>query len=201
MQASGRLENLQTGTARTFQTDANGTYTFGNLSNGRYRLEVSSQGFASQSVLVNVQSGTPISRTISMALGTACATVDVVATTPLAGSDLALREIPAPVQTATQQDLQNSSALDLSDVLNRRLSAVNVNENQENPFQPDVNYRGYYSLTSARHASRPLHLYGRSSAQPAVWRCGELGLDPTHRDRGGRLGAGVQSAFRSQCPR
>jgi hypothetical protein len=143
MQASGRLQNLQTGTARSFETDANGTYTLGNLSYGRYRLEVARQGFTTQSLLVDVQSGTPISRTISMALGTASATVDVVATTPLAGSELALREIPAPVQAATQQDLQNSSALDLSDLLNRRLSAVNVNENQENPFQPDVNYRGY----------------------------------------------------------
>jgi len=143
MQASGRLENLQTGTARSFQTDANGSYTFGNLSYGRYRLEVSRQGFATQSLLVDVQSGTPVSRNINMALGTAAATVDVVATTPLAGSDLALREIPAPVQTATQRDLNNSGALDLSDFLNRRLSGVNINENQGNPFQPDLNYRGY----------------------------------------------------------
>jgi hypothetical protein len=34
-------------------------------------------------------------------------------------------------------------ALDLSSFLNRRLSGVNINENQENPFQPDLNYRGY----------------------------------------------------------
>jgi hypothetical protein len=27
--------------------------------------------------------------------------------------------------------------------LNRRLGGVNINENQENPFQPDLNYRGY----------------------------------------------------------
>jgi outer membrane receptor protein involved in Fe transport len=143
MQASGRLENLQTGTVRAFQTDANGTYAFGNLSYGRYRLEVSSQGFATQSVIVDVQSSTPVSRTVSMALGTESARVDVVATTPLAGSDLSLREIPAPVQTATQRDLNKSGALDLSDFLNRRLSGVNINENQGNPFQPDLNYRGY----------------------------------------------------------
>lgn len=143
MQASGKLQNVANGVVRNFQTDAEGAYTFVTLPYARYRLEVSREGFAAQSLLVDVRSGAPISRTITMALGTASATVDVVATTPLAGSDLALREIPAPVQTANQQDLQNSAALDLSDLLNRRLSAVNVNENQENPFQPDVNYRGY----------------------------------------------------------
>jgi outer membrane receptor protein involved in Fe transport len=78
-----------------------------------------------------------------MALGAAITTVEVVATTPLAGSDLSLQEIPSPVQTATQQDIDNSGALDLSDLLNRRLNGVNINENQENPFQPDLNYRGY----------------------------------------------------------
>ena len=70
-------------------------------------------------------------------------TVDVVATTPLAGSDLSLQEIPAPVQTATQKELDNSGALDPSDLLNRRLGSVNINDNPENPFQQDVNYRGY----------------------------------------------------------
>ena len=52
-------------------------------------------------------------------------------------------QIPAPVQTATDADIENSGALDLSDFLNRRLNGVHVNEVQGNPFQPDVNYRGY----------------------------------------------------------
>jgi outer membrane receptor protein involved in Fe transport len=51
--------------------------------------------------------------------------------------------VPAPVQTATDRDLDNSGALDLSDFLNRRMNGVHVNEVQSNPFQPDVNYRGY----------------------------------------------------------
>ena len=143
MLASGRLENLQTGSARSFQIDANGTLTLPNLSFGRYRLEVSRQGFASQLLLVDVHSSSPVLRTITMALGIESARVDVVAATPLAGSDLPLQEIPAPVQTASGEDLKNSGALDLSDLLNRRLSGVNINENQENPFQPDLNYRGY----------------------------------------------------------
>jgi hypothetical protein len=37
----------------------------------------------------------------------------------------------------------DSGALDLSDFLNRRFNGVHVNEVQGNPFQPDINYRGY----------------------------------------------------------
>ena len=70
-------------------------------------------------------------------------TVDVIDTAPLAGIDLPLDEIPSPVQTATDRDIEQSGALDLSDFLNRRLNGVHVNEMQNNPFQPDVNYRGY----------------------------------------------------------
>ena len=53
------------------------------------------------------------------------------------------RRCPAPVQTATDRDIDSSGALDLSDFLNRRMNGVYVNEVQNNPFQPDVNYRGY----------------------------------------------------------
>jgi outer membrane receptor protein involved in Fe transport len=69
--------------------------------------------------------------------------VQVIAATPLPGVGLSLDEIPAPVQTALASDILQSGALDLSDFLNRRLSGVHLNEVQGNPFQPDVNYRGY----------------------------------------------------------
>ena len=70
-------------------------------------------------------------------------TVDVIETTPLPGVDLPLEKIPAPVQTAISADIEPSGALDLSDFLNRRFNGVYVNEMQGNPFQPDLNYRGY----------------------------------------------------------
>ena len=78
-----------------------------------------------------------------MTLAGAATKVDVVATTPLPGIDLALDAVPAPVQTATEADIGNSGALDLADFMNRRLNGVYLNEMQGNPFQPDVNYRGY----------------------------------------------------------
>ena len=70
-------------------------------------------------------------------------TVTVIETAPLPGVDLPIGKIPSPVQTATGADIEQSGALDLADFLNRRLNGVFVNEMQNNPFQPDVNYRGY----------------------------------------------------------
>ena len=70
-------------------------------------------------------------------------TVTVVGTTPLAGVEIPIGEIPAPVQTLTGSDIDRSGALDLASYLNQRLNGVHINETQNNPFQPDVNYRGY----------------------------------------------------------
>jgi outer membrane receptor protein involved in Fe transport len=69
--------------------------------------------------------------------------VEVIETTPLPGLDLKLDQIPAPVQAAVSADIEASGALDISDFLNRRFAGVFVNEMQGNPFQPDLNYRGY----------------------------------------------------------
>src|SRR5579862_195641 len=143
MQASGKLHGPASKTDLSFQTDPQGAYIFSNLSAGRYRLEVSKAGFATQSLLIDVESGTPVSRTVMMVLATQASRIDVVAATPLPGTDLPIDQIPAPVQTASARDLEQSGALDLSDLLNQRLSGVHINQNQENPYQPDVNYRGY----------------------------------------------------------
>lgn len=69
--------------------------------------------------------------------------VTVVGATPLPGVDVPAARVPAPVQTATARDIENSGALDVADFLNRRMTGVHVNEVQSNPFQPDINYRGY----------------------------------------------------------
>jgi outer membrane receptor protein involved in Fe transport len=142
MPASGTLHQMGA-KQQTFRTDPQGRYRFRNLPYGRYKLEVSQPGFVTQSVVIDVESATPIARTVTMALGSQTAKVDVVATTPLAGTDLSIEQIAAPVQTATAGDVANSGALDLADFMNRRLNGVYMNEMQENPFQPDVNFRGY----------------------------------------------------------
>jgi len=143
MEASGKLESLAPGVQRTFQTDVHGTYSLVNLPYGRYRLEISKTGFATQSVVIDVESGTPILRTIKMALSSQTSKLDVVATTPLAGTDLTTDQVAGPVQTGTTVDIENSGALEIGDFMNRRFNGVYINEMQGNPFQPDVNFRGY----------------------------------------------------------
>jgi len=71
------------------------------------------------------------------------ATVTVIGAAPLPGLDVPRDQIPANVQTATDADLERLHALDLSSYLSRALASVSVNETQGNPFQPDINYRGF----------------------------------------------------------
>jgi outer membrane receptor protein involved in Fe transport len=143
MEASGKLQSLPPGVRREFQTDAQGKTTIGNLPLGRYRVEVSKSGFATQVAVIDVQSTAPVNRTIAMAVATSTSRVDVVSETPLAGPELSTDQIAAPIHTATATDIENSGALELGDFMNRELNGVYLNEMQGNPFQPDVNYRGY----------------------------------------------------------
>ncbi|MGR9074468.1 MAG: TonB-dependent receptor plug domain-containing protein, partial [Gammaproteobacteria bacterium] len=70
-------------------------------------------------------------------------TVEVIAVTPLQGGGVPLDKIPKNVQTATAEDLERAQSLSLADYMNRYLGGVNINEAQNNPFQPDVQYRGF----------------------------------------------------------
>src|SRR3984885_10314197 len=85
MQASGRFESTPGGVARDFQTDPQGNIVLGNLPLGRYRIQVSKSGFTTQTIAIDVQSATPITRAISMEIGAQAAKVDVISETPLAG--------------------------------------------------------------------------------------------------------------------
>src|SRR5207247_1282223 len=105
VEASGKLKNLESGAVQAFRTDAQGRYTFQALPFGRYRIEVSKNGFATQSATIDVQSETPVVQTMTLALETKAYRVDVVATTPLPGTSVPLEQIPVPVQVATAQDV------------------------------------------------------------------------------------------------
>jgi iron complex outermembrane receptor protein len=70
-------------------------------------------------------------------------TVEVIAETPLPGLGVPRNQIPANVQAATDEDMQRVESLNLPDFMERALPSVNVNGIQGNPFQVDVNYRGF----------------------------------------------------------
>jgi outer membrane receptor protein involved in Fe transport len=66
-----------------------------------------------------------------------------VTATPLPAFALDARTLPVPVQTVSQEQLARSQALTLAQYLNQNLAGVFINDAQNNPFQPDLNFRGY----------------------------------------------------------
>jgi iron complex outermembrane receptor protein len=67
----------------------------------------------------------------------------VVATTPLHGSLLPSDRVAANVQTATGKAIDGSHDLDITQFMNESLGSVTINQVQENPLQPDFQYRGF----------------------------------------------------------
>jgi len=89
----------------------------------------------------------------ALARGAACAenpaeqletpAVEVIGVTPLPGLGVPAAQVPANVQAVTGAEIMRQHPLNLSEFMSQRLSGVNVNENQSNPFQPDITYRGF----------------------------------------------------------
>ncbi len=67
----------------------------------------------------------------------------VIDTSPLPSSRLPLEKASSNVQTARGDDIYRHEALDLSDFMKRNLPSVSGNEVLANPFQLDLNYRGF----------------------------------------------------------
>ncbi|MFZ3088285.1 MAG: TonB-dependent receptor, partial [Methylotenera sp.] len=69
--------------------------------------------------------------------------VEVVGTTPLSALGVPINQIPSNVQTAKGKDIQDQHGLSIADYLNQNMAGVNINEAQNNPYQADVNFRGF----------------------------------------------------------
>lgn len=69
--------------------------------------------------------------------------VEVVAVTPLHGIGVDKNKVPSNVQTATAADLARVPGGHLGDLLSSSFSSVHINEVQSNPFQPDIQFRGF----------------------------------------------------------
>src|SRR5499427_3198331 len=69
--------------------------------------------------------------------------VEVIGITPLPGVGVPRDSVPANVQTGAAAELRNPGVLTVPDFMERGLDSVTVNAAQGNPFQPDVNFRGF----------------------------------------------------------
>ncbi len=78
----------------------------------------------------------------SAAMGQDAREIVVVGVVP-AGSGVELRKIPYPVQTADAAAIANDAATSLADFLRGGFASVSLNDTQNNPLQPDLQYRGF----------------------------------------------------------
>lgn len=62
---------------------------------------------------------------------------------PLPGLGLTKEQIPGNVQSITAKEIKESHSLSITDLMNKKLQSVTVNDYQGNPFQMDVQYRGF----------------------------------------------------------
>jgi len=69
--------------------------------------------------------------------------IEVIGTTPLPGIGLPPEQVPANVQTISAEQVRGSRAVDAAGVLGRSLGSAHINDTQGNPFQTDLNFRGF----------------------------------------------------------
>ncbi len=69
--------------------------------------------------------------------------IEVVATSALPGSGADRDQVPAHVRTFDRAAVDRLHPLTLPDFLEQRVGSVTVNDLQNNPFQPDVQFRGF----------------------------------------------------------
>jgi outer membrane receptor protein involved in Fe transport len=69
--------------------------------------------------------------------------VVVIAPTPVPGSSIDADKFPGNVQILSSGDLTRQGTPSLTSALNANLGSISVNDNLDDPFQPDILYRGF----------------------------------------------------------
>src|SRR5256884_4055703 len=70
-------------------------------------------------------------------------TIEVVESSPLSRADLDRDKLPANIQTLSAPDLDHAKSPDLLQAIGQHLPGVTLSDQTGNPFQLDVNYRGF----------------------------------------------------------
>jgi outer membrane receptor protein involved in Fe transport len=71
--------------------------------------------------------------------------VEVYGNTPLKGIGLPLNKVPANIQMAAPEDVNNQTGVSIADYMMNNMQGVTVTEMGGNPWQPEINFRGYSS--------------------------------------------------------
>jgi outer membrane receptor protein involved in Fe transport len=70
-------------------------------------------------------------------------TIEIIGTSPLLGTGIDRDKVPSATHSFSAPDLRREGTPDLTSGLRDRLAGVTINETQNNPFQPDVQHRGF----------------------------------------------------------
>ena len=70
-------------------------------------------------------------------------TIEIIGSTPVRGVGIPKSQIPSNVQSVSSSAMEATESQNLPEFMSRQLPSVTVNEIQGNPYQPDVNYRGF----------------------------------------------------------
>lgn len=94
-------------------------------------------GFAFAGALLLVSAGASAQESLTLP------TIDVIGNTPLPGSEIDRDKIPSNVVSVPAADFDHSVAPSLTDAMVRALPGVSHGDTTGNPFQPDLDYRGF----------------------------------------------------------
>ena len=67
----------------------------------------------------------------------------VVPTAPTAGSGIDADKVPAGVNVVTTRDIERTNSLNIVEALEQKVAGVSITEVAGNPFQPNVEFRGF----------------------------------------------------------
>ncbi|MGJ8620042.1 MAG: TonB-dependent receptor [Methylophilaceae bacterium] len=71
--------------------------------------------------------------------------IEVFGTTPLKGIGLPIEKVPANIQVAKPKRINEQTGVSIADYMNSNMQGVTVTELGGNPWQPEINFRGYSS--------------------------------------------------------
>lgn len=69
--------------------------------------------------------------------------IEVISTTPLPGIGLPIHKVPGNIQSASPSDINNQGGTSLADYMMNNMQGVTVTDMAGNPYQPEINFRGY----------------------------------------------------------
>ncbi len=119
---------------------------------------------------------------------------------PLPGLLINNDQIPGNVQSADHEQIEDSRALNLGDFMETQLQGVSINDYSGNPFQMDVNYRGF---TASPRTGTPVGLsvfFDGIRVNEPFGDVVQLGPAPVQCHRAVRPVSRLQPALRSQHP-